>query len=220
MLKIEASDDMLYLQATQEEKNEDIDKGATEEDAGGSGDSTPADFFKYNVSLDRITNESDCFNFIYPETIYIIDTRFLLSIYPILTEVYENLLADSSKDLKTRSKKYDVENEKLMFLVDELQKFCLNKILFSSLDIEHNSYNFFRQTSIRSNYIIHVIIEIIQLLLPKNEINSVYKLYKKQLENERKYQQTKEGAIFSPTLFNEDIKSTMASRLKNGILDE
>jgi hypothetical protein len=80
---------------------------------------------------------------------------------------------DRQKDFRLRARKYESETEALEIVVNELMEFCTNRCLFSSPDIQYGSYNKFRQKSVRENYIIHVIIEILKLQLPIDEISDI-----------------------------------------------
>ena len=98
VLKIEASHNKLFLKAQvggDPEENlmgmDDMPMDSSQANQLGASNIKKEDvqqiagmtsFFRYSVALDRITNDLDCFNFVSPESNYIIETRFLLAIYP------------------------------------------------------------------------------------------------------------------------------------------
>ena len=98
VLKIEASHNKLFLKAhpggevgDELRGLEELPMNSSQANVIGASTLKPEDeaqvagmasFFKHSVQLDRITNDLDCFNFVSPESNYIIETRFLLAIYP------------------------------------------------------------------------------------------------------------------------------------------
>jgi hypothetical protein len=112
---------------------------------------------------------------------------------------------DRQKDFRLRARKYESETEALEIVVNELMQFCTNRCLFSSPDVQYGSYNKFRQKSVRENYIIHVIIEILKLQLPIDEISDIVRWAKDVTEAQKdpgvvsqvggNYSQTKYSAM-------------------------
>ena len=115
---------------------------------------------KYSIILENNTSDLDFFGLVKPDSNHICEANFLITIFHILTNIHESIEREKLKTLEERCRLYMYETEALNCILDKLEVFCKNKILWFDPQNEFSQINKFRQKSTRELYIIDYLIMI------------------------------------------------------------
>jgi hypothetical protein len=81
---------------------------------------TPKTMHNYMIWLEKTTTDLDSFSLKKPETNHLIETNFLLNIFPVFTDIHDSLDRDKEKSLLDRSKVYNTHKDSLRKIIQEL----------------------------------------------------------------------------------------------------
>ncbi|KAL4438749.1 hypothetical protein ABPG74_013422 [Tetrahymena malaccensis] len=134
---------------------------------------------KYQQPLD-----DDAFKVIRATMTEVLEANFLISCFPILRQSLSKLQKVKGKEVQVlqNSQEYADLQRSLQFLkscLEDLDKFCKNQIITTSLDHETSNYgklNYNRQKVLYEQYYIDIVIQLLKELLSKNELDKLKKI--------------------------------------------
>ena len=80
----------------------------------------PKTMHNYMIWLEKTTTDLDSFSLKKPETNHLIETNFLLNIFPVFTDIHDCLDRDKEKPLLDRAKVYNNHKDTLRKIIGEL----------------------------------------------------------------------------------------------------
>ncbi|EWS73528.1 inositol-triphosphate type 1 protein (macronuclear) [Tetrahymena thermophila SB210] len=134
---------------------------------------------KYQQPLD-----DDAFKVIRATMTEVLEANFLISCFPILRQSLFKLQKVKGKEVQVlqNSQEYADLQRNLSLLkscLEDLDKFCKNQIITTSLDYESSNYgklNYSRQKVLYEQYYIDIVIQLLKELLSKSELENLKKI--------------------------------------------